>query len=75
MKTLGRTITKKAGKATARHTVRGFGSKAKRKPFRSATLLSAGGALGITFGAAVGATLGAVAGFVVGRKRASHVAR
>jgi hypothetical protein len=67
MHTLGKTITKTAGKATARHTVRGFGSKAKRKPLRSATLLGVGGAVG----AAVGATVGAVAGFVVGRKRAS----
>ena len=58
MNTLGKTITKKAGKATARHTVRGFGSKAKRKPLRSATLLGAGGAVG------------AVAGWLVGRKTA-----
>jgi hypothetical protein len=64
-----KTITKKAGKATAKHTVRRFGSKAKRRPFRSATLLSAGGAVGVTVGGAVGATVGAAAGFVYGRRR------
>jgi hypothetical protein len=64
MNTLGRTITQKAGKATARHTVRGFGSKAKRQPLRSTTLLSAGGA--------VGAAVGALAGFVAGRRSASQ---
>jgi len=62
MTTLSKTMTKKAGKATARHTVRGLGSKAKRQPLRSATLLSAGGA--------VGAAVGAVAGWLVGRKSA-----
>jgi hypothetical protein len=60
MNTIGKTMTKKAGKATARHTVRGFGSKAKRKPIRSATLLGAGGA--------AGAVAGAAAGWVAGRK-------
>ena len=68
MTTLGKTITKKAGKASARHTVRGLGSKAKRKPFRSATLLSAGGAFGVAFGVAVGGAVGAAAGFVAGRR-------
>jgi hypothetical protein len=63
MNTLGKTITKKTGKATAKHTVRGFRSKAKREPLRSATLLGVGGA--------VGAAVGAVAGFVAGRMRAS----
>ena len=40
MKSLGRTIGKKATKATVRHSVRGVASKAQRKPMRSATLLS-----------------------------------
>lgn len=53
-----RTIGKKAVKATARHTVRGTASKAKRQPMRSATLLSVGGAFG------------ALAGWFAGRKTA-----
>lgn len=53
----------KAAKATARHSWRGFKSKAKRKPARSATLLGAGAAIGTTVGAAVG--------WVAGRKTAS----
>lgn len=59
MKKLQRKVGKKAAKATARHSVRGMGSKAKRQPIRSATLLSAGGAVG------------AVAGFMAGRGRRS----
>ena len=31
-------VGRKAAKATARHSVRGLGSKAKRQPIRSATL-------------------------------------
>ncbi len=58
MKTLGRTIGKKATKATVRHSVRGVASKAQRKPLRSATLLSVGGLLGVT------------AGWLAGRKTA-----
>jgi hypothetical protein len=53
-----RTIGKKAVKATARHTLRGTLSKAKRQPMRSATLLSLGGAFG------------AMAGWFAGRKTA-----
>jgi hypothetical protein len=56
MKKLQRKVGKKAVKATTRHSIRGLGSKAKRQPVRSATLLSAGGAVG------------AVAGFLAGRK-------
>ncbi len=43
-------LGKKAAKATVRHSVRGFSSKAQRKPLRSATLLLAGGLLGATAG-------------------------
>jgi F0F1-type ATP synthase assembly protein I len=45
-----RTFGKKATKATVRHTVRGFSSKAKRKPLRSATLLTAGAVVGAIVG-------------------------
>lgn len=41
---------KKAVKATARHSWRGFKSKAQRQPLRSTSLLSAGGALGLVVG-------------------------
>jgi hypothetical protein len=58
MKSLGRTIGKKATKATVRHSVRGVASKAQRKPMRSATLLSVGG------------LFGAMAGWLAGRKTA-----
>jgi hypothetical protein len=47
---LGKTIGRKAAKATVRHSVRGFASKAQRQPLRSATLLSAGGLLGVAAG-------------------------
>jgi hypothetical protein len=50
MATLGRTLGKKATKATVRHSVRGVTSKAQRKPLRSASLLSVGGLLGLTAG-------------------------
>lgn len=50
MTTLGRSIGKKATKATVRHSLRGFASKAQRKPLRSASLLSIGGAVGVTAG-------------------------
>ena len=58
MRPLGRSIGKKATKATVRHSVRGVASKAQRKPLRSATLLSLGGAFG------------AAAGWFAGRKTA-----
>ena len=50
MASLGRTIGKKAAKATIKHSVRGTASKAQRKPFRSATLLSLGGLIGAAVG-------------------------
>jgi hypothetical protein len=58
MPNLSRTIGRKATRATVRHSVRGFASKAQRKPLRSVSLLSAGG------------VLGAAAGWVAGRKTA-----
>jgi len=53
---LGKTIGRKAARATVRHSVRGFASKAQRKPLRSASLLTAGG------------LAGAVAGWFAGKK-------
>ncbi len=50
MPNLGKTVGKKAAKATVRHSVRGTASKAQRKPLRSITLLSIGGAVGATAG-------------------------
>jgi hypothetical protein len=50
MPKLGRTIGKKATKATVKHTARGLSSKAKRQPLRSVSLLSVGGAVGATLG-------------------------
>lgn len=50
MNSLGRRLGKKATKATLRHSVRGFASKAKRQPLRSTSLLTAGGVVGLTVG-------------------------
>jgi hypothetical protein len=50
MAKLGRTIGKKAGKATVKHSARGVASKAKRQPLRSVSLLGVGGAVGATVG-------------------------
>jgi hypothetical protein len=50
MAKLGRTIGKKATKATVRHSVRGVASKAQRRPLRSVGLLSVGGVIGATAG-------------------------
>ncbi len=47
---LGKTIGRKAAKATVRHSVRGFASKAQRRPLRSVSLLSAGGLIGVAAG-------------------------
>jgi hypothetical protein len=55
---LGKQLGRKAVKVTLRHSVRGFGSKFKRQPVRSTTLLSIGGAVGAT------------AGWIAGRKTA-----
>jgi hypothetical protein len=56
---IGKTVGRKAAKATFRHSVRGFASKAQRKPLRSVSLLSAGG------------VIGAAAGWLAGRKTTS----
>jgi hypothetical protein len=56
MPKLGRTIGKKATKATVKHTGRGLSSKAKRQPLRSVSLLSVGGAVGATLGWFAGRT-------------------
>jgi hypothetical protein len=53
---IGKTIGRKAAKATLRHSVRGLASKAQRQPLRSVSLLSAGG------------LIGAAAGWFAGRK-------
>lgn len=50
MNALSSMIGKKATKATVRHSVRGFASKAQRKPLRSVSLLSVGGVVGGTVG-------------------------
>ena len=59
MTSLRNNLGKKAVKATARHSWRGFASKAQRKPLRSAGLLSAGGVVGL------------MAGWLAGRKTGS----
>lgn len=50
MSRLGRKIGRKATKATVRHSARGLASKAKRRPVRSAGLLTIGGVVGATAG-------------------------
>jgi hypothetical protein len=50
MAKLGWIIGKKATKATARHSARGVAAKAQRKPLRSISLLSVGGAVGVATG-------------------------
>ncbi len=55
---LGKTIGRKAAKATVRHSVRGFASKAQRRPLRSVSLLSAGGLIGVAAGWVVGRRTG-----------------
>jgi hypothetical protein len=57
-KKAGKNLGKKAVKATARHSWRSIEAKAQRKPLRSVTLLTAGGAVGL------------MAGYVAGRKTA-----
>lgn len=59
MSKLGRSVGKKATKATVKHSARGLSSKAKRQPLRSVSLVSVGGAVG------------AAVGWVAGRKTAS----
>jgi len=58
MPAIKNTLARKAVKATAKHTARGTASKLKRDPFRAATLLGLGGAVG------------AVAGWIAGRSAA-----
>ena len=60
MAKLGWTIGKKATKATARHSARGVAAKAQRKPLRSVSLLSLGGAVGVA------------AGWIAGRRTAAQ---
>jgi F0F1-type ATP synthase assembly protein I len=50
MSKLGRSVGKKATKATVKHSARGFSAKAKRQPMRSVSLLSVGGVVGATVG-------------------------
>jgi hypothetical protein len=59
MSKVGRSVGRKAGKATVKHSARGISSKAKRRPLRSVSLLSLGGAVGATVG------------WIAGRKTAS----
>ena len=59
MSKLGRSVGKKATKATVKHSAHGLSSKAKRQPMRSVSLLSVGGAVG------------AAVGWFAGRKTAS----
>lgn len=59
MSKLGRSVGKKATKATVKHSARGLSSRAKRQPLRSVSLLSVGGAVG------------AAVGWFAGRKTAS----
>lgn len=54
-------VGKKVARATVRHSVHGLRSKAQRQPFRSVTLLSAGGILG--------GIVGGTAGWLVGRSK------
>ncbi len=58
MTTFRKNLGKKAVRATARHSWRGLASKAQRKPLRSASLLTAGGVVGL------------MAGWFAGRKTA-----
>ena len=51
---IGKTIGRKAAKATVRHSARGLASKAQRKPLRSIGLLGAGGLAGLAAGLAAG---------------------
>ena len=50
MSKLGRSVGRKATKATVKHSARGLSSRAKRQPLRSVSLLSVGGAVGAALG-------------------------
>jgi F0F1-type ATP synthase assembly protein I len=58
MTSLRKNLGKRAVKATARHSWRGLAAKAQRQPLRSASLLTAGGVVGL------------MAGWLAGRKTA-----
>jgi hypothetical protein len=59
MSKLGWVIGKRAARATVKHSAHGVATKVKRRPVRSASLLS------------VGAVVGAATGWLAGRKTAS----
>ena len=50
MAKLSRKVERKAAKATVKHSARGLSSKAARRPLRSVSLLSIGGAVGASIG-------------------------
>ena len=50
MTSIRKNLGKRAVKATVRHSWHGFAAKAQRKPLRSASLLTAGGLLGLVTG-------------------------
>jgi hypothetical protein len=58
MTEIRKNLGKKAVRATIRHSWHGFASKAQRQPLRSASLLTAGGVLGL------------ITGWLAGRKTA-----
>jgi hypothetical protein len=50
MTSIQKNMGKKAAKATVRHSLQGFSSKAQRRPLRSVSLLTAGGMIGLFAG-------------------------
>ena len=50
MTSIRKNLGKKALRATVRHSWHGFAAKAQRKPLRSASLLTAGGLVGLVTG-------------------------
>jgi ElaB/YqjD/DUF883 family membrane-anchored ribosome-binding protein len=50
MRSIKPMLARKAVKSTAKHTAHGAGSKLKRDPMRSGTLLGIGGAVGLLAG-------------------------
>lgn len=50
MTSIRKNLGKRAVRATARHSWHGFASKAQRQPLRSASLLTAGGLVGLLTG-------------------------
>lgn len=47
MKSIKKTLARKAVKSTAKHTAHGTGAKLKRRPLRAAALLATGCAVGV----------------------------